>query len=112
LFANPQHDGVDKVKKIALKSSKDAVKGYTIAMRDRKDQTGLIKSFPKPILFLAGEKDPGIPPDTIKKQTESNQLAESFILPGVAHMGMFEAPGDCEEKVKKFVSRCLVTSKI
>jgi pimeloyl-ACP methyl ester carboxylesterase len=112
LFANPQHNAVNAVKQIAVKSSKDAVTGYTVAMRDRKDQTGLIKTFPKPILFLAGEKDPGIPPDTIKKQADSNKLAESVILPGVAHMGMFESPRECQEKIQKFVTRCLVTSKI
>jgi pimeloyl-ACP methyl ester carboxylesterase len=112
LFANPQHNAVNDVKQIAVKSSKDAVTGYTLAMRDRKDQTALIKTFPKPILFVAGEKDPGIPPDTIKKQADSNKLAQSVILPGVAHMGMFEAPRDCEEEIKKFVTRCLVTSKI
>jgi pimeloyl-ACP methyl ester carboxylesterase len=111
LFANPQHAAVNDVKKIAVKSSKEAVRDYTVAMRDRKDQTGLIKTFQKPILFLAGEKDPGIPPDTIKKQADSNKLAESVILPGVAHMGMFESPGDCQEKIQKFVTRCLVTSK-
>ena len=112
LFANPQHNAVNSIKKIAVKSSKDAVAGYTVAMRDRKDRAGLIKTFPKPILFLAGEKDPGIPPDTIKKQADSNKLAEAVILPGVAHMGMFEAPIDCQEKIQKFVTRCLVTSKI
>ena len=112
LFANPQHDAVNHVKQIAVKSSKDAVTGYTVAMRDRKDQTDLIKTFAKPILFLAGEKDAGIPPDTIKKQADSNKLAESVILPAVAHMGMFESPRDCQDKIKKFVTRCLVTSKI
>jgi pimeloyl-ACP methyl ester carboxylesterase len=99
------------VKQIAVKSSKDSVTGYTLAMRDRKDQTRLIESFRKPILFLVGEKDPGIPPDSIKEQADSNKLAEVFVLPAVAHMGMFEAPGYCKEKIKKFVARCLVTSQ-
>jgi pimeloyl-ACP methyl ester carboxylesterase len=111
LFANPLHDAVNKVKQIAVQSSRDSVTGYTLAMRDRKDQTSLIKTFPKPVLFLAGEKDPGIPPDSIRKQAESNKQAELFILPAVAHMGMFEAPDYCKEKIEKFVARCLVTSQ-
>ena len=80
-------------------------------MRDRKDRTHVIKTFPGPILFLAGEKDQGIPADTILQQASLNQNAEAFILPDVAHMGMYESEGPSLKKIRKFIDKCVVTSR-
>jgi pimeloyl-ACP methyl ester carboxylesterase len=109
LYADPQHSSITKVKSIAVQSSKETVIGYTNAMRDRKDRTGLLEKFPKPILFLAGEKDGGIPPETILKQAALSRQAEAVILPEVAHMGMFESEGACLKKIINFVKKSAVT---
>jgi pimeloyl-ACP methyl ester carboxylesterase len=109
LYADPQHSSITKVKNIAVQSSKETVSGYTKAMRDRKDRTHMLKTFPRPILFLAGEKDQSIPPDTIHQQVSLNKQAEAIILPEVAHMGMFESEGACIKRVKNFVEKCVVT---
>jgi pimeloyl-ACP methyl ester carboxylesterase len=109
LYADPQHSSIIAVKKIAVESTKEIVTGYTCAMRDRKDRTDVVKSFSRPILLIAGEKDQGIPPDTILQQASLNSNAEAFILPEVAHMGMFEAPEACVKKIQKFLEKCLVT---
>jgi pimeloyl-ACP methyl ester carboxylesterase len=109
LYADPQHSSITKVKNIAVQSTKEAVVGYTLAMRDRKERIGVLRTFHKPIFFLAGEKDQGIPPDTIQQQVVMNQRAEATILPGVAHMGMFEAETTCQKKIENFVERCAVT---
>ena len=109
LYADPQHSSITKVKQIAVQSTADTVTGYTIAMRDRKDRTGLLKTFPKPILFLAGEKDQGIPANTIVEQASLNPNAEAVILPAVAHMGMFESPGPCLKKISDFIKKSAVT---
>jgi len=109
LYADPQHSSITKVKNLAVQSSEETVVGYTRAMRDRKDQTGVLRQFPKPILFLAGEKDQAIPADTILRQATLNQQAEALILPEVAHMGMFESEVPCLKKIIKFVEKCSVT---
>lgn len=109
LYADPQHSSIPKVKNIAVQSSKEAVVGYTKAMRDRQDHTDVLRSFPKPVLFLAGEKDPGIPKDTILEQAALNSHAEAVILPEVAHMGMFESEGVCLKNILRFVEKCAVT---
>jgi pimeloyl-ACP methyl ester carboxylesterase len=110
LYADPQHSSITKVKNIAVQSSKETVVGYTRAMRDRKDRTGLLKNFPRPVLFLAGEKDQGIPADTVVQQAALNKKAEAIILPDVAHMGMFEAEGPCLKNILHFIQKCAVTS--
>lgn len=109
LYADPQHSSITKVKNIAVQSTRESVVGYTKAMRNRKDRTAVLTTFDKPILFLAGEKDQGIPPETIRKQAALNQNAEAVILPEVAHMGMFEAEGPCLKKILHFVEKCAVT---
>lgn len=109
LYADPQHSSITKARSIAAQATKEAVTGYTRAMRDRQDRTHLLKTFPAPILFLAGEKDAGIPVDSIHYQASLNPQAEAVILPDVAHMGMYEAPEQCLKIIEKFIARCAVT---
>lgn len=109
LYADPQHHSIVKVKRLAVEASRETVEGYTRAMRDRKDRTDVIASFPRPILFLGGEKDQGIPPDTLVRQASLNSKAEVIILPEVAHMGMFEAEATCLKKISGFAEKSLVT---
>ena len=105
LFSNPSHPAVETVRKIASEASEDAVIGYTLAMRDRQDQIKTLESYKNPTLFLAGEKDPGIPVDTILKQAAHCQKPQIHILKNVAHLGMFENPIDTSAKIKDFVSK-------
>ena len=110
LYADPQHSSITNVKSLAVTASAETVIGYTKAMRDRKDRTQVLRTFRRPILFLAGDKDQGIPAETISKQASLSEHAEAIILPGVAHMGMFEAESISRKKISAFVKKCLVTS--
>jgi pimeloyl-ACP methyl ester carboxylesterase len=105
LFAHPGNPEIERVRRIASDSSKDAIIGYTMAMRDRPDQTKTLKTFEKPTLFLAGDKDAGIPIETIKAQATICQRPEIHILPEVAHMGMFEKPDVAASKIIGFLSK-------
>lgn len=109
LYADPQHRSIPKVKNMAVQSTRETVEGYTRAMRDRKDRRHVLSSFGGPILFIAGEKDGGIPVETVRAQAALNPRAEALILPEVAHMGMFESEGPCLKKILQFVEKCSVT---
>jgi pimeloyl-ACP methyl ester carboxylesterase len=111
LYADAQHSSIPKVKNIAVQSARETVVGYTKAMRDRKDRTDLLRTFPKPILFLAGEKDKVIPADSMLQQAAFCAQGEAVIMPEVAHMGMFESEGPCVKKIFDFVEKCAVTFK-
>lgn len=105
LFADPGNSAIERVKVIASQSTKEAVVGYTKAMRNRADQIKTLKSFKKPTLFLAGEKDQGIPVESIHKQAAECQYPEIHILQNVGHMGMFEKPEEIASKIKHFLNK-------
>ena len=102
LYADPNHPSIEKVKTLAMQASQLAVTGYTAAMRDRPDRTHVLKEFPRPVLFIAGEKDSVITPDSISKQAPLNAQAEVRVIRGVGHMGMLENPVETLEAVKQF----------
>jgi pimeloyl-ACP methyl ester carboxylesterase len=106
LFADQRHHAIEKIREIARPSSTEAVKGFTVAMRDRQDLTDVIKNFNKPILFIAGEKDGGIPADSIIKQSSLSTKSEVHVLEGVAHMGMFENPLETTRIIGLFSTKC------
>lgn len=109
LFANSEHPAVKTVRSISQEASEDAVKGYTIAMRDRPDRTNVLKQSGKPVLFLCGEKDQGIPVETIKQQAALPLDSTIHIIPDVAHMGMFENENQCVEIISDFIAGKSVT---
>ncbi len=110
LFADPQHHSINDIRNIAVQAKEDAVKAYTLAMRDRADSISLLSEIHKPVLFIAGEKDAGIPVDAVKKQAHLNPSSELHILPGVAHMGMVESENQTLEIVRRFIKKFGVTS--
>jgi pimeloyl-ACP methyl ester carboxylesterase len=101
LFANPEHESVSFVRKIAIQTSQQTVVAYLEAMRERPDRTKVLQSFNGPILFLAGAKDAVIPHESLKVQAEMAKMGILKVFEGVGHMGMFEAS---EETLK-----CLTT---
>lgn len=105
LFADPHHAAIERVKSIAADSKEGAVVGYTMAMRDRPDQTKTLKNFKKPTLFLAGEKDPGIPVESIHRQAAVCQDPEIHVLSNVGHMAMFEKPEEAALKIIGFLGK-------
>ena len=111
LFADQHHSGIKDIQTIAVQAKEASVKAYVSAMRDRPDGREVLAGFKKPILFIAGEKDGGIPVDSIKKQSLLNSNSEVHILPGVAHMGMVESENQTLEIVRRFIKKNAVTSR-
>jgi pimeloyl-ACP methyl ester carboxylesterase len=110
LFANQGHTAIETIRQIAMQASERSVKAYTLAMRDRVDLTSVFQEFKKPVLFIAGENDGGIPADAIKRQSQLSSLSEVHILPGVAHMGMVESENQTLDIVRRFIKKNRVTS--
>jgi pimeloyl-ACP methyl ester carboxylesterase len=102
LFADQNHKAISKVREIAIQSSKNAVLGYTLAMRNRPDRTAVLQKLKIPVLFLAGEADAGIPVESIIKQADQCELPLVHILKQVAHMGMFEDPQASAAMIRSF----------
>ncbi len=70
--------------------SDEAIIAYYQAMINRPDRTHVLKSFPKPILFIIGEHDKAVPFEQSMQQCYLPNLSDITILRNSAHMGMFE----------------------
>ena len=105
LFFNEHHPAIPEVRAIAAEASVESVRGFTEAMRDRNEKTGLLRTFPRPILFLAGENDGGISVESIRKQAAICLAPETYILSNVAHMGMFENEKQSLEIIRSFIRK-------
>jgi|SRR5690606_35876896 len=105
LFADAQHPAISAVKTITMQAEDEAVKGYTLAMRDRPDSTTVLRDFKKPILLLAGDRDPGIPLTIIMDQSRIGTGIQVEVLENTGHMGMFEKTTESLIVIKVFISK-------
>jgi pimeloyl-ACP methyl ester carboxylesterase len=72
----------------------------TKAMRDRKDFTSFVQQTAIPFLFILGEKDALISPESITRFVKKSVV----ILPNVGHQGTYEAPQAVAEAINQFVN--------
>lgn len=103
LFADQKNPAIEKVRNIAIQAQQEPVKRYTEAMRDRPDQTSLLKDFHRPTLIISGDKDPGIPIESVQKQAKLSKSIDLNVLTNVAHMGMYEARDKTISLIAEFV---------
>ena len=75
-------------------------------MRDRPDRLDLLKEFSKPILIIAGGRDPGIPLSSIEEMATLIQFPEIKILPDQSHMALVEDVQTTSAIVYDFVVKC------
>lgn len=105
LFVNNAHPEISGVRAITVQSSKDAVIGYTKAMRDRPDNTGVIREFARPMLLVGGLHDKGIPFESLREQAGLSAQVELHQLEESAHMGMFEQRDEVIRVIRGFGKR-------
>jgi pimeloyl-ACP methyl ester carboxylesterase len=73
------------------------------AMRDRPDSIEVLKTFNKPVLFVAGDKDTSIPIEISEAQFELIQNPSTHVLKNVGHMGMYEDTDQSFQAISKFL---------
>jgi pimeloyl-ACP methyl ester carboxylesterase len=105
LFADQAHPAIAIVRDVALQASREAVEGYTIAMRDRIDRSVVLTNLHKPILIISGSQDTGIPIDSVEKLAGLSDSIDLQILANVAHMGMFEDKKETVKLIADFISK-------
>lgn len=106
LFFDQQHPAIPQQVAVGLRTSQETLTGYAAAMRDRPDRTHVLRSFEGPILLLAGEKDTGVPLETLERQAVMAKRPILHRFPHVAHMGMFEDEPATLQAVASFVQAC------
>ncbi len=107
LFFDRSNKHILPLVRLASQTRIETLMAYVKAMRDRPDRINVLQHFERPVLFIAGEQDGGISPESIRKQTERVAAGTVYILPEVAHMGMFEKEAETLSQVREFVRATL-----
>jgi pimeloyl-ACP methyl ester carboxylesterase len=81
----------------------NALVAYYEAMMNRPDRTEVLKTFNRPILFLAGEHDTAIPYDQVVQQSGLPLLSYLHTLHRSGHMGMWEEPAESSFILEEFI---------
>lgn len=93
------------LRKKANKLSPDGVIAALAGMRDRNDQSELLKELEIPVLFIIGKQDSRIPLDVIMPQLSIAANCEALLLDGVGHMGFIESKNHTRAAIEHFVER-------
>ena len=80
---------------------------YYEAMIRRPDRTGVLKTFPGPVLFIIGENDKAVPLAQSLQQCHLPQLSYIHIFENTAHMGMLENTDLSNHIVENFLDQTL-----
>ena len=97
----------EKVEELVLASqafSKEALQQYTLAMMNRPDMTGVLKSNRLPVLFVIGTVDIAAPMNDVLEQTKLTIHPTVHVLKNIGHMGMWEATDDMNEHLLAFIN--------
>lgn len=103
LFHDKSNPDIPFAVNMALQTKQETLIGYAKAMRDRPDLTSVIQNFNDPVLFVAGEKDTVIPPDTLQKQAKLASKPHLHVISQAAHMGMFEKESETLNLMREFL---------
>ena len=95
---------VEKLIMLSYNLSPEALIQYTNAMIKRKDSASVLKSFPKPILFIIGIHDEAVPLEASLKQCYLPGIAQVNFLQNSGHVGMWEQPDLSNKFLKGFLS--------
>lgn len=99
-------DEVEKVKKIAVSTSKQSIINSLEGMKERKSRDMILKFAEYPVLFIVGKKDTAIDYNTLYPQMGLCKYPTVLMMENVGHMGFYEAPKETLKELMKFTDRC------
>lgn len=97
---------IDKLTFRASRAPGQGIINALRAMADRPDRSEVLRSFPRPVLFLVGLQDKAVPPAALDEQLALPAIADIHVFESVAHMGMFEATRPCQLALRRFIDFC------
>lgn len=112
LFFQREHQKIEKVYRIALKTSKKAILDYSQAMRDRPDMINFLERFQNKTLFIAGEQDSIISVAVLKEQSKVARAGKLEVLAKTGHMGMFEDKDETVRVLNGYAKACFSLNSI
>lgn len=92
---------LDRVLEIGFATKPEGAAGAALAMRERPDRSGVILESKLPVLLIAGSEDGIAPPE--KAFAAENAYTTRYIIEGVGHMSLFEAPQELARHIASFI---------
>lgn len=91
----------------ASRMPKEGIIAALEGMKNRKDQTGLLKTTGLPVLFILGLKDARVPGTRIWDMVSLPAISEVLLLRDCGHMGFIESPVITYETILGFTKKIL-----
>lgn len=104
LFFNKESAEVAFAYNICKQVSASTLIAYAGAMRDRPARHDVLRSFNRPLLFIAGEHDELMPVAGLEEQARMAKNPVFKVLPRSGHMGMLENPAGSLEIIQNFMA--------
>ena len=98
LFPPGDTDAVAFARGLALEQQPDELAAAVEAIRDRRDSTGVVDRFERPVLFSAGREDPFVAPNEAPPSVE----VHSF---DTGHLPSLERPEELNAVLAEFLAR-------
>lgn len=95
---------VRDVRKIIMRQKDESVKNALIAMRDRKDRSGLLPEIKIPALFICGAEDGFTPPEEMISMANLTKGSSFSMIKGAGHLSNMENPADFNLALEDFLS--------
>lgn len=108
-FAQAHPETVQTLIENGRRQSTEGIIAALEAMMGRKDHQLTLKHAPCPLLFIAGTEDTLIPAEVTWNSALLPDMARVEMLPGVGHMGMYEAPEAVVTAIKIFFEQALTS---
>ncbi|MFA6262428.1 MAG: alpha/beta hydrolase [Bacteroidia bacterium] len=89
-----------------LKTSRNAVLGQILSMKQRPSSREFIQETNLPVFFMAGKMDAIIPEKDMIEQAAMVKQGYINVLENSAHMGMIEEPDACATAIREFTTTC------
>ncbi len=102
-YARAHPEVVQALTENGCRQSAEGITAALQAMMGRKDHRDTLRNAACPVLFIAGTEDMLIPAEVTWSSALLPATARVEILPGVGHMGMFEAPERVTDAIRVFL---------
>ncbi|MDB4533554.1 alpha/beta hydrolase [Vicingaceae bacterium] len=99
----PYKRGIEKLKNLALNTSKQGIVAALEGMKVRLDREIILKFAPYPVLYIVGKEDNILPYEDLISQSKMPKNGSYLLLDKVGHMGFVEAEKETFQAIKKFV---------
>ena len=94
---------LDLLVDMALDVGAEAFIAQSLALRDRPDQTGILRRYAGPTLVLCGEEDRLCPPERHREMATLPQNSELVMVPRAGHISTLEQPGNVTSALKNWL---------